>query len=112
MRTGEYKFDPKLLGEAHADCLSRFVQAVKERKHRIILANTSTRYWEYCNYTAISEMVGYTTVVADMVPATVKEIKLCADRNVHGVDAATVAAQTLRFTPDPRATRVCIETEL
>jgi hypothetical protein len=88
---GEYKFDPKKLGSAHAQC-----QAVTEQllSHRIAVsvavANTFTRRWEYqpyidmaCRYDTPYQII---TCVGD--PSWV---------SIHNVPAATLARMKERW---------------
>jgi hypothetical protein len=48
----EYRFDPQLLGEAHAYCRAGFDAALRDRAPLIILDNTSTTRREYAPYAA------------------------------------------------------------
>lgn len=109
MQDGDYVFEPSKLGEAHFACQQKFLSGIATMKQHIILANTSSRGWEYLNYITMAELRGYKPMIAEIMPATVDDLKLCAGRNSHGVDAPIVAAQTFRFEPNPNADRLGIE---
>jgi len=108
-RSGKYEFDPKQLGRAHARCLSRFIRALDRGDTTIVVDNTNTERWEWCNYTKLATHWGYKWSVVDMMqdPADMPESKVAkafkdkvlAGRNVHGVPAEVIAKQRERYTP-------------
>lgn len=111
---GAYNFDPRKLGEAHAQCLNRFIQAITydgKGVQVVILDNTATRSWEYENYVALAKAHGYEVVITELVPTTIHDVTVLAERNVHGLTAEMICAQTLRFEPHEDAYTVEISTE-
>ncbi len=98
-RSGKYEFDPKQLGRAHARCLSRFIRALDSGDTTIIVDNTNTERWEWCNYAKLADHWGYKWSVADIYdsPAALTDEQL-ADKNVHGVSAEAIAKQRERYT--------------
>jgi len=98
-RSGKYEFDPKQLGRAHARCLSRFIRALDNGYTTIIVDNTNTERWEWCNYAKLADHWGYKWSVADIYdsPAALTDEQL-ADKNVHGVSAEAIAKQRERYT--------------
>ena len=108
-RTGKYEFDPKLLNKAHSWCLRRFINELDRGTTTIVVDNTNTERWEWCNYAKLAAHWGYKWSVVDMMqdPADMPESKVAkafkdkvlAGRNVHGVPAEVIAKQRERYTP-------------
>lgn len=106
MRDGVYEFDIAKLPEAHADCLSKVLSAMSLGHECIVVDNTNIRRWEYDNYVRLGQLAGYEVRIVEIMPETVQEMRQCAERNQHGVPAATIAAMVMRFEFDSRAIRV------
>lgn len=98
----EYRFDPTLLGVAHAECFARFLDLLYAGRS-VVVDNTNIQQWEYANYVRVAEACGYEVVIVEFRPRTINDIKLCHSRNTHGVPLDTVARMCLNFQPDPRA---------
>ncbi len=81
--TGDYKFDPEKLYEAHEFCMEK-ARACLEAGHNVVVANTFTRVWEMQLYFDM----GYPIRV---VEATGNY------GSVHGVPPETVARMRERF---------------
>lgn len=84
---GKYIFNPKLLPQAHAQCLNKTIAAMQTGED-IVVANTFTRKWEYEPYIKAAEANGYNV-----------EIKVMTGnyQNVHNVPAEIVQRQKDRF---------------
>jgi len=97
-RTGKYEFDPKLLGRAHSWCLRRFINELDRGTTTIVVDNTNTERWEWCNYAKLAAHWGYKWGVADMYdsPAALTDEQL-ADRCIHGVTSEAIARQRERY---------------
>lgn len=55
-----YDFDPSKLGEAHEWCRSRVESAMRDRGvQRVIVANSSSRVWEFLSYVSMAGKYGY-----------------------------------------------------
>lgn len=54
-----YKFDPTMLGAAHADCKWRVENALKNGESRIAVSNTSTTEKEIAPYKELADKYGY-----------------------------------------------------
>jgi len=68
MEDGEYHFDMNQLGEAHETCKNKFMEAlVDDSIQHIIVANTSTKKWEWAFYKTKAEDAGcmFTRIVVD-----------------------------------------------
>lgn len=91
-QSGEYKFDVTKLGEAHGECLRKFIEAIQVGSD-VVCDNTNTTADEIGPYYAIAAAYGaeieLITVLCD--PA------VAAARNVHGVPAAGVEAMAKRL---------------
>jgi len=107
-RSGEYCFDPSRLGEAHAMCFRAFLEALVGGYGVIVVSNTNIRRWEYANYIAVAELMGYGVEIVEMQVETIEQAGLCANRNVHGVPVDVVLRMALEFEKDSRATKVKI----
>lgn len=85
MVDGEYKFDPRKLGEAHSSCLRAFIEHLSSWQQTVIVDNTNTTVLEIAPYYAVGKAYGakvkLITVEVDPVVA--------AKRNAHGVNLAT-----------------------
>ena len=105
--TGEYKFDPTKLAEAHSVCFSKFVHWLRHSDRDIVVDNTNLEYWERRNYENVADMLAAAReeeIVVEIhtwVVETVREIAICAKRNRHGVGQAVIAAMALRATQSP-----------
>jgi predicted kinase len=57
---GEYRFDPKKLGEAHAECLQRFVDTMDQPELAdVVVDNTNTTLVEIAPYVALAQAFGW-----------------------------------------------------
>jgi len=87
---GEYRFDPDRIGEAHAQCLRRFMSALESRRYEaVIVDNTNMRLWECAPYVAIAQSQG---ADVELIHVTC-DPKVAAERNTHGVPLDVVLAQ-------------------
>ena len=76
-----YRFDPKLLPQAHASCLRDFVRAIHGNKGLIIVDNTNLSVADLAPYAALALAYRYDLQILQM--ATDSEV--CFARQVHGV---------------------------
>jgi len=64
---GSYRYDPKRIGEAHAECQTRAIEAMHQGQSyveaTVIISNTFTRAWEMSVYRAAAAALGFTMVV-------------------------------------------------
>lgn len=101
---GIYRFDPKRLPEAHADCQAR-TSAALSTGASVAVANTFTEAWEVEPYRAIARAAGARLVVLSMFDGELDDSALAA-RNVHGVPMERIAGMRARYdhtlTGDPR----------
>jgi predicted kinase len=83
--SGTYRFDPSRLGEAHAQCMRRFVEAMRAATELVVVDNTNTTATELAPYYAVARAYGYDVEVVRFAcdPA------VGASRNAHGVPFAT-----------------------
>jgi len=99
---GEYKFNPELLPQAHAECLHRYVSAVRARKELIIVDNTNILAVEIAPYYALAE-----AYKANVEVITINcPIEVARERNIHGVPSETmeemarlIISEVSRFPP-------------
>lgn len=111
---GKYAFDPKLLPEAHQECLRFFVNCASTPatdNELLIVDNTNTTVAEVAPYYAVAEAFGWECEIHQILcsPQTAHE------RNIHGVTRSTVDAmyeRLGRFTNEaPRWWRVTYHTQ-
>lgn len=96
---GVYRFDPSKLGEAHANCMKRFITTLQVdsaygvKDSLVVVDNTNTTVAEAAPYMAVGAAYGWETllVTLDVDP------RKAAARNVHGVSARTVDEQFIRI---------------
>lgn len=99
---GEYKFDPKYLGGAHAACLRQFTQEVYDGGGRdIVVDNTNTTVDEIAPYFALAQAFGYEPQILTIGPFDQTKLEAyyeaCAKRNRHGVSLGVIRAQGERI---------------
>jgi len=71
---GEYRFDPKKLGEYHAANVSRTEDAMVERCPCVIVDNTNTQAWEMKPYVELAVKHGYSVKIVEPEPVTFDEL--------------------------------------
>lgn len=91
-----YKFNPKLLGLAHADCMKRFLEALLSKTEHIFVDNTATRVWEFENYVLAAEVAGYSVCLIEF-QAKSEQIPLLVQRNNHKVPESAIVSMIERF---------------
>jgi predicted kinase len=85
-RSGEYKFDPTKLGEAHANCFKRFLAhlAIENVDMTLVVDNSNCEAWEIAPYVLAANAFGWEhEIITLFVPWN--KLEKCADRNIHGV---------------------------
>ena len=85
---GEYKFDPKLLQNAHRQCMHRANTAMSNRMYDVAVANTFSMAWEAWPYFELADRLGYTVFVIE-----------CQDEfgGIHGVPPETIQNMKSRW---------------
>jgi hypothetical protein len=99
-KTGEYKFDPSLLGKAHQACLRGFTWSLLDEEagtsaDLVVVDNTNTSVVEVAPYYALAESFGYEVTILHVEAEG--GIAAAAKRNTHGVPLAGVIAQAERL---------------
>lgn len=74
MVDGEYRFDPKRLGEFHAANVNRTEDAMVEKCPCIIVDNTNTQAWEMKPYVELAVTHGYTVKIVEPEPVSFEEL--------------------------------------
>lgn len=92
-----YDFDVKKLQEAHAECLTKFILALREGIRTVIVDNTNTRHWEYMAYIQAARLADYQIRIVEFPVKTIEQIRRCARRGKHVTDPEIVARQALRW---------------
>jgi NEDD4-binding protein 2 len=71
---GEYRFDPKKLGEYHAANVKRVDTAMGDECPCVIVDNTNTQAWEMKPYVELAEKHGYAVEIHMPEPVDFEEI--------------------------------------
>jgi NEDD4-binding protein 2 len=74
MVDGEYRFDPKRLGEYHGHNVRRTEDAMVEKCPCIIVDNTNTQAWEMKPYVELAVTHGYTVKIVEPEPVSFEEL--------------------------------------
>ena len=74
MVEGEYRFDPKRLGEYHAHNVRRTEDAMVEKMPTIIIDNTNTQAWEMKPYVELAMTYGYGVKIVEPEPVGFEEL--------------------------------------
>lgn len=100
MVDGVYRFDPALLGDAHARCQMRTHGAMLLNEH-VAVANTFAQRWEMEPYLRLAHVNWYRVTVVDLYDNGMDDATL-AQVNTHGVPAERIAAMRARWEHDWR----------
>lgn len=102
-KEGNYKFDPKRIGEAHLSCQKKFARnlmlgyCLDDEDKVLVVDNTNTSLWEMAFYIGLCNVYGIPFEIHRMnTPADV-----CAERNVHGVPPDKVHLMAKRMEKVP-----------
>lgn len=99
MKDGKYQFDPSQLGEAHSNCLRRFIahgcqfQVAEGLTSSLVVDNTNTTSEEIATYYTIAKAYGYAVHLRTFVV----DAEVAFNRNQHGVSLATIMAMNVRL---------------
>jgi len=95
--TGEYRWDPKKIGEAHAWCRGKAEGLMTAGYHTVVVDNTNIQRWQFTPYLELAERHGY-FVKYDYGRAPWRaNAEECASRNVHGVPVETIRKMMEQF---------------
>ena len=97
IRQGGYKFDPRLLPEAHAWCRGKAVGAIMAGADFVIIDNTNLCLWEFRPYVEMAEEYGIEcerVVVGEFDDTAVETY---AARNQHSVPVNKIKAMAAKF---------------
>lgn len=94
--TGEYEFRPEEIAIAHSRCQVATIEAL-ENQGIAIVANTFVHAWERDVYIAAAHAMGANVEIVEIACDTVHHIRLCHERNTHGVPLALIARMAAEF---------------
>ncbi|KKK62461.1 hypothetical protein LCGC14_3004120, partial [marine sediment metagenome] len=96
-RTGEYEFDSKKLGQAHAWCKGSCYAAMSLGTDLVLIDNTSCQKWEYQPYIDMAYAFKYK--VEEIIVGSFDDDSLLkyAERNTHGVPLGAIQRMATRF---------------
>jgi len=98
---GVYRFDPKLLAEAHNTCLRQFLSACQSGVAPVVVDNTNTTIAEVAPYLRVAQALGHDVRVmlvgAESTDEWSKDQRpiaaVYAERNAHGVPQSGIERQ-------------------
>jgi len=99
--TKKYKFDGCRIGEAHASCLKRVLNAIKNQVMDIVIDNTHSNMWEYQNYKTIGAMHNYDVIVVQVGSVGEDEVNRFHARCQHAVPLSAIQSMQRRWQHDP-----------
>lgn len=99
-KTGEYKFDPTLLGKAHSWNQRRAAEAMEKGISPVIIDNTNTQRWEAKPYVETGLKHGYEIVVREPQTPWAKNAEELAKKNKHNVPIESIRAMLARWEDD------------
>lgn len=96
---GTYKFDPTLLGKHHATNQRLVHEDMKNNVPLIIVDNTNIRRADFAPYIRMANQFGYVVIenVIEWPPFTESYVRMCAERNQHGVPFNSISRMAERF---------------
>jgi len=97
---GVYRFNPKDLPAAHANCLNT-TRACLECGNDVVVHNTFSCRWEIQPYLDLAEETNSLVVVVDLFDGGLTDEELF-ERNTHGVPLETIRAMRARWEHDWR----------
>lgn len=95
--SGQYNFDSKLLGQAHAWCRGKVTAALELDVDLIVVDNTNTQYWEFDPYVGLAKDYDYKVTLERVGDLDEASLKVYANRNKHGVSLDVIRKQAKRF---------------
>jgi len=97
IRQGGYKFDPRLLPEAHAWCKGKTIGALESECDLIIIDNTNLCKWEFEPYEEMANEYGAECEIIVVGQFDDDSVKLYASRNKHGVPLEKIKQMAAKF---------------
>lgn len=91
-KTGEYKFDPRRLGDAHRECYERARAACEDKVEIVVIDNTNTTVAECKAYYDLGLKYGYAVTFVEVQGNY---------QNTHGVPAEKVESLRARLKANP-----------
>lgn len=93
MEAGGYKFNPSKLGEAHGQCLRKFVVFLTNKVPLVVVDNTNTSVIEIAPYAALALAYGYELEIKILKV----DVETAAARNLHGVPKNAIVKMAERL---------------
>lgn len=93
IKDGVYQYDREKIGEAHKQCMRRFIDVLTggPNLHDIVIDNTNIRVMEYIAYIKVAEALGYKCY---------QKVMTGSFQNVHGVPDSKVERMKKDFQED------------
>jgi tRNA uridine 5-carbamoylmethylation protein Kti12 len=96
MVDGQYQFNPRGLGEAHAKSQAKAICSMAIRFPYVIVDNTNTQKWEWLVYETAAKALDYSVEIIDLFDGRCTDRELF-ERNTHGVPLASISAMRQRY---------------
>lgn len=95
--TGEYRFDSKLLPQAHTDCFRRFLEYLQRKGDIAIIDNTNTRIFEMSPYILAAQAYGLEVKIIRLEC----DLPVAATRTFRGATPQMIKEMAERMEPLP-----------
>ena len=102
-KSGGYKFNRKLLPEAHAQCCQHFIQAISDGRKLVVVDNTNSMKWEYKIYIYLSQVLGLQYHIIEFPHPNQYIVSAFCSRNLHNVDMVSIKSYTDHWEEEERA---------
>ena len=93
MLSGEYKFDARKLGAAHAACLRGYVNSLLSNYTSVVVDNTNTTLDEIAPYYALARAYGYDV---ELITLHI-DVRLAVERTTHNVPRGSIESMRDRI---------------
>lgn len=105
-RDGSYVFKPARLGEAHHQCLVKFIEALFAGIDLVIVDNTNIRVPEFILYMKLAKIAGRMIEIDGAKHISVAEITMWHARCVHDVPMETMKKRAEQWEDVPTSWEV------
>lgn len=94
---GNYRFNPSMLGEAHAECQHKALDAMAKGEPLVVIDNTNSRRWEFRLYEKMGKTFGYTVEIRTIGGQSYDDVRQYARRNIHEVPEDVILKMAYRW---------------
>jgi predicted kinase len=100
LTNGQYVFDVKRLGEAHATCKNKFIKALVKGEAHVAVDNTNIKWSDVKEYIYLAHLARYKIHFVRSQAPWKFDAKVCAARNTHGVPYESIVGMMKGYQHD------------